>query len=232
MMKHLFVILFVLLSFSRAIAQEHEVIKVNTIDDKEDFVKQIYKYQYFIDGRAFVRGEGPITAKFNYNRLSDAICFLNDRGDTLRLGAPEKTDGILINKDLFYYFDKGYVQKISNYDKINLAVKSRIKQTATESRGAFGSYSTTNNSQSLRDLNDDKNTRLRIDQNRVYAIDNQYFFVDLDHKVYPASKRNLITLLPTHKAELIDFLNKNNINFKNSASLQKLLEYAQTLSNS
>ncbi len=230
-MKTLLSILFAGLLTSNCFSQENK-IAINTIENnKEDLIKQVYKYSKFIVGTIYFKNSQVGSGLLNYKRSSNQMHYINDSGDTLSILNPQDLEKIIINQDTFYFSKKGYVEKISHFATVNLLKKELLKYMETERKGAFGLYSAANSSvQSATPFtnNVNKSQSKSVDENMIYQITNEYFLSDGDN-IIPANKKSFSKLFSKSENELKSYLKDNPVNFSNEDDLQNLLAYLSNL---
>ena len=95
-----------------ASAQDSTItVKAGTSFSESVSITDLYEYPQFVYGKVFFRQGDSTVARLNYQRLSDAMQFIDFKGDTLDIAYAGTIKFFRINNDIFYY-DDGYVKLI------------------------------------------------------------------------------------------------------------------------
>lgn len=216
--------------FAAAQQKDESFITVNTLKsgDEEKITKAVFKYDRFQPGTLYYKEGDSIQALLNYHRYFEQVFFLNDKGDTLVLARPELFSRIVMGKDSFYFFDKGFPHQITGFAGVNLAKKEVLTLVGKEKKGLYGTYSgvaSANSNQTYYDEESQNTTWLRIDENMVFKFDNRYFLTDRFHNFFPASRRNFFDLFSKKEAALKTYLKAHKVNFKKEEDLLALVSF-------
>lgn len=223
--------LYAFLLFSAAASsQQDKTYTVNSIrDNKEEMIRDAYRYPQFRPG-AVLFNDGSLTpARLNYHRLADQVLFIAPKGDTLALADPATVKLVVIGSDTFYMQDKGFLERLTHYDGVNLARKNTITLAGIERKGAYGTYSSTigSDAKAYYSADGSRITHLQADQNTLYRAKTRYFLSDRYNNFFPATKKNFYNLFFRQEARLQDYLDKHKVNFYREEDLLHLMTYLQ-----
>lgn len=230
-MKQVFVAFTLLLSIS-ASAQESPIFMVNTMnDDLSEFQKKLYKYKEFKEGVVVFKDSSLGPGRLNYHRFYDQVHFISAKGDTLTLKDPGSIHAIAIGRDSFYYSEKGFIQKLSFQDKINLAMKPAIQYVGKEKKALYGSYTEIGAVDELSTFTPDefRTFYLGQDANLKFRYRNIFYFADRFNNFFPATKATLSSMFPGRDKEIKAFLDQNQISFDKEDHLLQLVGFLQGL---
>jgi len=209
-----------------------KTLRVNALRDEEDkLTGRIYKYSAFLDGRVVFKDSSEVEAKLNYHQVFGQILFINGKGDTMALANPATTLMVVISNDTFYFHDKFFLQKLTQYDENNLAVRQTIKYVGREKAGPYGSYSSTSaaNSNSTVTTDDQITQYISLDENVVYTIKNEYYFADRFNNFFRASKKSFYNLFSKHEKALKEYVKQNPVDFNKKDDLLRVIQFANQL---
>lgn len=230
-MKPILIPILLLFSFG-TFAQESNIFMVNTMkDDLSEFTKSLYKYKEFKEGYVIFKDSAVGGGRLNYHRLFDQVHFITDKGDTLTLKDPAFIRVISIGRDSFYYFNKGFVQKLSFNEKVNLAMKPAVRYVGKEKKALYGSYTEIGSVDELSTFSPDefRTFYLGQDANLKFRYVNAYYFADRFNNFFPATKATLIDMFPNQQEEIKKFISENKIDFDKEDHLLQLLGFVQSL---
>lgn len=235
-MKTIITCLLALLLTPTLFAQEHEVIKVNTLATQEANSIGLM-YPEFLKGKVLFKDERVSDAFLNYNRLTNEVLFISPNGDTLALANPEQAFQILIGNDTFHLYQHDLLLKITHNEKLNLFARPRIKNIGTEKKGAYGTYSsvsavdsyTSFSANSVATKGADYTNYIPVDQNVLFRENVDFYFSDAGNNLFLANKANFFRRFSGFKSEIKNFIDSNSINFGNKDHLAKLISFVQEL---
>lgn len=232
-MKIIALLLFLQSSFQVAVAQDtRSTVVVNTLNEQEgQIVNRVFRYKEYTNGFAVFKDNSSTGARFNLNQLAGKMLFINPKGDTMELANPGTFNLIIVGVDSFYFSENKYLEKITHYPAINIAVNQSVKFIGKEKKGAYGTYSGVSASNSNTTFtNDDQITRsIAVDENNVYSFNNTYYLSDKFNNFFIANKKSFYKVFFVHEKEIKGFLEAQSINFNKMEDLQKLLRYAHSL---
>lgn len=231
-MKFISLTFFFIYITGTAPAQEKKIITVNPVkENTKDLMTSVFYYPGFLDGKVIFKDSSVVDARMNYHRLFDQVLFIGPKNDTLALAHPETFNSVIIGIDTFYFFDKGYIRKISHYTNHNLALKQIIKYVGTEKQGPYGTYSpvSSSNSNSTVTTDDQITQYIRLDENQLYKISNEFYLSDGFNNFFKATKKNFYNLFSRYTTQIREFLSANSTNFAKQDDLEKLLAYVKSL---
>lgn len=218
-------------SFHDLTAQSAEKTRVKSGENISYALKMSDRYRFseFQKGRVFFRNGNSTGGILNYNIVQDHVEFINGKGDTLSLANPEEVERIVIGDAKFNY-NKGYYEVISEYPSLKLALRQEVGETNREKIGAYGQRTNTAAITNLSTTQvNNQNINLNSDELIVLSRKVTFFLIDKNDKVRFFNKKNLVQLFPSHKRNIVDFLEKNKIDFNNEADLKKLLSFCSNL---
>jgi len=224
---------FLLLCSGKVFAQDSSRILIKADQYISDVLtpEKIYKYQNFSRGKIFFKDKTSNEALLNYNYLNGEIEFINRNNDTLAIAEHQMLNiqHVVLNKDTFYY-DNGYLQQVLKTPAGRVAQRQMLVILKKEKLGAYNQPTSTTNAESMvvfRDYYGSTSTHnLKVRENITMAFVNQFYFGD-HYSFLPASKKNLLKFFPSKKEVLNNYFRENDVDFKNSADLQKLFLFLQ-----
>ena len=230
-MRNTFPLTFLILSALPAAAQQEKSYTINSIrDNKEELVRDVYRYPQFVAGIVLYTDGVATEARLNYHRLFDQVLFISPKGDTLALARPEAYKYVVIGPDTFYVQEKGYLERITHYKGVNLSKKSAIRFVGIEKKGLYGTYSPLISAESRGNITADGsgiNQRLQVDENSVYRTQTKFFLSDEYNNFFPATKKSFFNLFFHQEKQLKDYLFRHQVNFAREQDLLQLLAFLQ-----
>ncbi|MGZ3851624.1 MAG: hypothetical protein ACXVLT_02705 [Flavisolibacter sp.] len=214
------------------VAQQKETIVVNPVKQNEhEVLEKMYQYPQFVSGNAIYESGEVVASKMNYNCLTNQVCFISPRGDTLELTNGGDFSKIVMNVDTFFYFNKQFIQLVSHYPTYNLLKRRTLQNSGWEKRGAYGTYSGNSAITTVNSIPNGDNgyVRLPSDENISFVFKETYFLSGKFGKFYPATKKGAIELFGKDEKYLKEFLQKNSIDFSKREDIEKLLVFAQSV---
>jgi len=191
--------------------------------------KHLYQYPEFRIGKVIFKDGRIIEARLNYNRFTDEMFFIRTNGDTLILSNEETIKLINIEKDSFYFFDKGYVLLLQTNNKLRLGVKHGFRLGDKRKSVSYDMMSSISSVTNMRSI-EQEGARLRLTAKEQIVLFTavQYYFGDLyDHYVL-ANQKNLSKLFPSCNGEIKNYANKNNVDFGKKQDLEKILVFIES----
>ena len=195
--------LFVLLWCCSAYAQDSTItIKAGTSFSESVSMTDLYEYPQFVYGKVFFRQGDSTVARLNYQRLSDAMQFIDFKGDTLDIAYAGTINFFRINNDIFYY-DNGYVKLIKEDNTIKLATKQTLRVVAKEKTGAYNAASSTSAINTYSSFTSDgKVYKLVPMEDMILKKQTLYYFGDKYNHFVLANKKNLLRLFSKQNGAL------------------------------
>jgi len=193
---------------------------------------QKYQYNNFKPGKVAYNTGMVATAAFNYNFLLDEMHFINPRGDTLSLADEYLIKQVVVAQDTFYYQPKlGYLQLIASYKPAKLVVRQTIQVVRNEKQSGYDQSSAVSAIKQFSFYVDQNGQvkKLQPKGNVLLVKENNFYIIDQNFKVLPASKTTVLTVFQKSKDQVNTYLKANKVNFKQEPDLKKLLEYCQGL---
>lgn len=217
----------------QARSQEAKTYTINSIkDNKEELVRDVYRYPQFLEGTAMYTDGNSTPARFNYHRLFDQVLFLSPKGDTLALARPEIYKYVVIGADTFFVQDKGYLERMTHFRGVNLSRKGAIKFIGFEKKGLYGTYSSVISAESRGNIDNEGsgvNQKVQVDENSVYRTQTRYFLSDEYNNFFPANKKNFYNLFFNKEKQLREYLGKHEVNFNKEKDLLALITFLHSV---
>lgn len=205
--------------------------KIYKINPGEKFLEvipkeEIYSYPDFAEGKVYLKGDKFSTAKLNYNALFGDMQFIDQKGDTLGIADEGNIQSIVINKDVFYY-DKGYLKLLANYNGLKLANKKYFSFTNKQKVGGFGEVSSA--SIDAYDRISSANVFNDLVAKEVVTLSsyNLFYIGDQFNHFKPANKKNIQDIFGKKQPKLQQYLKENTVDFSSEEDLRKLLLFMQ-----
>jgi len=185
----------------------------------------LYVFPVFIEGIVYLRDGSFSRQKFNYNILQSEMQFISTNGDTLAIADPPMIKNIIIDT-VVYYYDKSYLQVISQIDSFKLAIKQRLIQLPYRTRAGYDAPSgvssiTTYGSITARG----SVARLQARKDVLFEKEIVYYVSDQFSHFIRADKKAFLNMFGNKKNLIQKYMNENNINYFSKEDLQKLLTF-------
>jgi hypothetical protein len=194
--------------------------------------EKIYQYPEFSIGKIIFRDQTSTGAALNYNYLNSEIEFIDPMNDTLAIAKHQMLNikRIEVNKDTFYY-DNGYLQQVLQVPLGKLAKREMLIILTKEKLGAYDLPTSTVGVEAMTTFRDyygsENAATLRIRESITLDYRNQFFFGDNNYSFLPANKKNLLKVFHSRKEMINNYLQENNVDFRNIDDLKKLLLFLQ-----
>ena len=222
------------LSITSALGQNPKTVRVKGGLDAREVMsyKDRYQFDQFTPGKVyFVSGE-LITGALNYNFLTNQIQFLDPNNDTLVV-RDHGTVKMAAIGDSVYYRDKafGYVQLVGDYGGVKLGRKIVMASIGSDKSVGYGQYvstGATDNFTSYVGANGQK-TQLAKNSATIFSRKTSYFYIDANGRFYPANKGSLMKIYSKYRQPLLDYLDKNEVDYGNKESLKNLMKFSQEM---
>lgn len=213
-----------------ASAQDSTItIKAGTSFSESVSMTDLYEYPQFVYGKVFFRQGDSTVARLNYQRLSDAMQFIDFKGDTLDIAYAGTIKFFRINNDIFYY-DNGYVKLIKDNSTVKLAEKKTLIVTGRNKIGAYDMASPTSAITNYGSLIDHRAIyKLVPREDIILKRKTEYYLGDKYNHFVLANKKNLLRLYSKHDRPITAYLKENDIDFNKREDLEKLIQYLANL---
>lgn len=234
-MKKMIMLLPVIIMGWTALAQDsahnqRDFVKVNTLHEETSEVLQerIFKYPEFLQSTVVFGDGGVLETNMNYNRYFRQLFFINEKKDTLALAHPATYKMFIIGKDSFYFTGKGFCFLLEKYKDVHLAKEEVLSLIGKEKKGLYGTYSSVSSADSEMTYSNDEQQKiqwLKIDQNAIYQMEENFLLKDRFDNFFTADKKNFHNLFRLKQKELKQYLKENKVDYKKKEDLVKLLEF-------
>ena len=213
-----------------ASAQDSTItVKAGTSFSESVSITDLYEYPQFVYGKVFFRQGDSTVARLNYQRLSDAMQFIDFKGDTLDIAYAGTIKFFRINNDIFYY-DDGYVKLIKDNNTVKLAEKKTLRVSGRNKIGAYDMASPTSAITNYGSLIDQKAIyKLVPREDIILKRKTEYYLGDKYNHFVLANKKNLLRLYSKQEGPITRYLKENNVDFNNKEDLEKLLQFLANL---
>ena len=190
--------------------------------------KGLYRFPAFTEGSIVFRNGIMSAARMNYNISLDEMHFVSQEGDTLALAEPATISFINLNGSRFY-FDKGYIQSITEGGGVILG----FRQTTTAQTYSEEGYEIKRGHEGIRRKNyyGDNGLPYSLGDNDEIRVTTRafYFFGDNFGRFEKTSKAWVYQHFPDQQAAIAKFLQEHHINFNKPSDLTELLQFCATL---
>lgn len=231
MMKIVWLLLFDLFFCSGVFGQQNDAIIVKTGNTLQGSISDtdLYQYPRFEKGKVVFKNGTSTEARLNYNRFLGEMHFINTNGDTLTVDDEETISLVLVNADSFYY-DKVFVMLVSNNSLLKLGRKEGFRILDKQKKSAYDMSSSISSIRSVNSLNDEGRLhKIAVTEDVMLAKEVRYYFGNKFNHFIPASKKNLLELLPNQRSDIRNYLKTNEIDFDKKDDLDKLLRFLTLL---
>ncbi|MCF0058489.1 hypothetical protein [Dyadobacter sp. CY356] len=193
----------------------------------------IYQYEEFKDGKVYFKNGKHTNVKLNYNYLHGEVQYIATNHDTLLITNKEFVDRILIGEKVFYsQLKNGEMEVVGNFDDILLAKKRFLTIKGTSSnmsdRKLTASEGVIPTSLLINNLNGEfqwQNNASHPD----YIYKTTYYLIDKNRNFHPARRSAFAKIYAKQQDALNQYLQKNDIDYKNEEQLKQLLKFCSEL---
>ncbi|MFP4555964.1 MAG: hypothetical protein ACLFNU_03740 [Bacteroidales bacterium] len=230
----------ILLSLSAFSQTERTKVNVSSGDTLNYALSMGMQYVYpaFVEGTVYFDNRDRSKSLLNYNILVDEIHFINaddldydkirSEKDFLRIARKlnlKGVDFVVIGQDVFFNTRDGIMRLVANYD-VKLLQKNKVVQKNQAKQGAYGQPIQTASIEQKTSFNDSRSGQVRLST----ESENEYsrlikYYLYQDGKITPATKRRFERTFRGLKSEIREFVEAEEIDFKNQADLKKLLKF-------
>ena len=243
-MKHLFLFMVMLVAFATSTTAQNQRMALKVTDGADLNVvlaDSRFLFEGFKESQVFLKNSTTTNALMNYNLLSGEMMFIDKKGDTLALSNISDVAGILIDKHLFKYVSKRFLEVIaSDVDtEIELLAKRVITQDAPVKYGAYGIASPTagiDNKSSV-SLGTGAGDAFTMDRNNMQADGSvsssreirfqrkDVYTLAKGRKMNNADKKGFLKVFSKHTNAIESYIEKSAIDFKNEQDILRLYKY-------
>ena len=189
----------------------------------------MYRLPAFTDGKVVFRDGSSGAGKMNYNIFLGEIQFIDSKGDTLALANPETIDSVLMGSSLFYY-KKGYLLVIANYDAAKLVMRQKIEFRPVK-LGAYGNESPGSSIEGYGRVTNSpyaNNNHLTLNEDIIVLKSTTYYLYHKRFRETEANRRGFQAAFPSIKEKMDAFIISNKIDFKKEPDLKQLLAFCDS----
>ena len=191
-------------------------------------VKGIYRFSSFKEGSIVFRNGIISGARMNYNISFDEMHFISQNGDTLAVAAPATISFINLNSSRFYY-SKGYLQVIDNFNGILLGFKQVLGGQELRKEG-YGRASLMEGVNTYGFFTGNGQRFITAENNEIQVFAKEYyFFGDAEGRFSKSSKDYLYQHYPKHRTAIGEFLKTHHSNFNKLDDLLEVLKFCSEL---
>lgn len=225
-MRNLFLLSIAWTAFGSTNAQTTERTTVRSGESiATAFPGGFFRFPQFTEGIFIMKNGAQTRALCNYSITTDEILYIKNTGDTMSVGVPEEIEKVLIGDNAtFIYNNKSYLEILTGANDTRLAKKIKVT-VEKDKKGGYGESAASSSQDHINNLN--WATQLwSLSHDVVVIKTTTYYWLNKQDKPQPATKKNLLKLVPKEKqAKLEEYISTNNINFNNEEDLTKLLVY-------
>lgn len=187
----------------------------------------IYMFDEYQDGMAVIKRTGIQKGKFNYDLISGKILFIDGEGQKLVLANPDVISSVEFGGRVFMHVAGDiFYEKMALPD--NKAYYVRWRSTMI-SKGKISGHgtSTTASIGHMTSMYDMSSTGYDLNSGEEYKLKpSNACYLWLNGKYYQFSNaKQLGKLFEGHESEIVDFAQKEKINFELPADIAKIMEY-------
>jgi len=202
-------------------------VTLSAQSDSTSNMKQ-FLFPDFSTGVARMKTGGNISAKMNYNMLTERMTFYQN-GKMMDLAKPQDVDTILLMDKKFAYIDGAFYEVLLNAP-IALFIQHKSDLVSAGRIGAYGTTSQTLPPTSVRKLYTEDNTYNMKLPEEFKVTPSPINWVRIDNEIYKFfTERQFLKLFPAIENELKQFINQSKISMKDPDDLIKLVEYCNEL---
>lgn len=169
-----------------------------------------------------------ITANLNYNTVTQKMTF-SQNGSLTDLNKPEAVDTILLQNKMFIPYKDVFLEILLNA-RVSLYIQHKGDLKSGGRPGAYGTTSHTLPPTSVSTYySDNKSYELNLPEN-FSVVPTPLYWIKIDNTMTRIdSKRQFLKLFPKNQEELIQFIDRSDINFKRQEDLIKLVDFCNSL---
>jgi hypothetical protein len=177
---------------------------------------EIYYFPQFQEGTIIYQTGFKLnqTLKLNYNIYHERMEFIGEAGDTLGVEANKEIKLIEIGSHLFYHDYKSGFYEILTTSSVSLAVQPKFRLGKTEGNDGPLAFET-------------RGAPMACD--RFYYKRMSYFFIDVNDRVFEASKASVLKLFPEYKSDIRAYLIEKPVDFTRQEDMIRLTNYCYQL---
>lgn len=188
----------------------------------------VYLYPSFKNGTVNFKNTHVGAAKINYNRLLDAIQFIDNKGDTLALNDEATIESIYTDSDTFYYF-QGFVKKMDEVKHARFTSKKMTVLSNKQKLGGMGELSSAS-IETYEKISSSQGSRDMVQKEILTFADYSTFFIgDKYNHFKPLNKKNLINSFSKQEYDIENYLRENSISLLKEEDVKKLIGFLKML---
>ena len=190
-------------------------------------------FKDFTQGTVYFKDDTQVKTLLNYDTFEEQMIF-KDNMKVMALANPESIDRVKIEGKEFYWFENDiFLEKI---DSTSITLYKRNRRQM-QSKGKETSYGGISQTQSVATMNslargyDRQSSDLKAKEDFQFKNDDIFY-------LYSEGKFRSITTLKKvskffdiDKKEMVDYLEKNPVDWQNESDIIQLLEYCKTKNN-
>lgn len=190
----------------------------------------IYQYEEFKDGKVYFKNGKHTNVKLNYNYLHGEVQYIATNRDTLLITNKAFVDRIVIGENVFYsQLKNGEMEVVGSFNDILLARKRFLTIKGTSSNMSdrkltASSESAIPSSLLINNLNGEfqwQNNASHPD----YIYKTTYYLIDKNRNFHFVKRSGFMRIYAKQQDALSEYLQKNEVDFKNEEQLKKLLKF-------
>ena len=217
--------LFAVVYTNQLSAQTLTTITVKAGEDLTAVYKQMYRFPQFMYGKVYFMNNDSAKGRLNYNMLIGKMQFIDTRGDTLVLSDDNPIRLVAIDTNIFYCNSEECVELLAGWPSAELAVSHQLKLSDEQKIGAYGLPTSTQTIENKNSFKTNNDYRLQLNRDLIFTKETRYYFIDAGKHIIIANKKNLLKLFPKENAMIENYLQKNEVDFKNEIDLKNLMAY-------
>jgi hypothetical protein len=205
-------------------AQSLTTITIKAGEDLTAVYKQMYRFPQFMYGKVYFMNKDSAKGRLNYNMLIRKMQFIKG-GDTLILSADNPIRLVAIDTNIFYCNSEECVELLAGWPSAELAVSHQLKLSDEQKIGAYGLPTSTQTIETKNSYKTNNDYNLQLNRDLVFTKETRYYFIDAGKHFIIANKKNLLKLFPKQNVIIENYLQKNEVDFKNELDLKNLIIY-------
>ena len=231
-MKHLFLFMVMLVALVvSATAQNQRLSVADGTDLNEVLSDSRFQFDGFKESQVFFIDTTSINALMNYNMLTGAMMFIDEKGDTLVLSNISDIALIVIDKNLFKYNSNKFLEVIA-FDReteIELLAKRSIQFDAYK-YGAYGMVAPTSSIDNVKIVTtgaqgySSKTDVLTVNKEVRFQHKDVYYLAQ-GEKNSVADKKGFLKVFSKHSKAVKSYIEKEKIKFNKEQDVLQLYNY-------
>lgn len=194
----------------------------------DNFVQAIYLYSSFKEGMVEFKNGQRFIRPMNYNRIAATVEFINDKNDTLAFADEASVGHINIGGDVFIF--NPVCLRLLSSKKVKLYVYEKMKFGDKQKIGAMGVPNSGSAIESVEKIDTyQRSYNIDVNETVILSKSSSFFIQTATSEIIPASKKNVLSLLPDKESAVKEYIKSKNISFNKASDLMEMVKFLDEL---